>query len=101
MAETNVPSPPRSVSDGAARQLANATKTVPQLSAITPRWLVHMLQWVPVEAGIYRLNRVREEAQIEVSCGERDERLGDRWIGSSADESNAGKSALHTAATLA
>jgi hypothetical protein len=75
MAETNVPSPPRSVSDGAARQLANATKTVPQLSAITPRWLVHMLQWVPVEAGIYRLNRVREESSIEVSCGERDERL--------------------------
>lgn len=75
MAETNVPSPPRSVSDGAARQLANATKTVPQLTAITPRWLVHMLQWVPVEAGIYRLNRVREESSIEVSCGERDERL--------------------------
>ncbi|MBN3844511.1 hypothetical protein G3N61_35210, partial [Burkholderia sp. Ac-20349] len=42
--------------DHAARQLANATKTVPQLSTITPRWLTHLLQWVPVEAGIYRLN---------------------------------------------
>jgi hypothetical protein len=40
--------------DLAARQLANATKTVPQLSTITPRWLVHLLQWTPVEAGIYR-----------------------------------------------
>lgn len=66
---------PRSVSDDAARQLANATKTAPILSAITPRWLVHLLQWVPVEAGIYRLNRVRDGSAIEVTCGERDERL--------------------------
>ena len=40
--------------DLAARQLANTTKTVPQLSTITPRWLVHLLQWLPVEAGIDR-----------------------------------------------
>ncbi len=66
---------PKSVGDTAARQLANATKTVPMLAAITPRWLVHMLQWVPVEAGIYRLNRVREGSEIAVACGERDERL--------------------------
>ena len=45
-----------------ARQLANATKTVPQMSRITPRWLTHLLQWVPVEAGIYRLNRVKDDA---------------------------------------
>lgn len=36
--------------DHAARQLANATKTAPQLSTITPRWLTHLLQWIPVEA---------------------------------------------------
>ena len=43
----------------AARQLADATRTVPQLSTITPRWLVHPPSWMlPVEAGIYRLNRV-------------------------------------------
>jgi hypothetical protein len=72
---THLPSQPRSVSDIAARQLANATKTVPMLPLITPRWLVHMLQWVPVEAGIYRLNRVRDGSEIEVSCGERDERV--------------------------
>ena len=40
--------------DHAARQLANATKTVPQLETISPRWLTHLLQWVPVEAGIYQ-----------------------------------------------
>ena len=60
--------------DAAARQLANATKTVPQMSRITPRWLVHCLQWVPVEAGIYRLNRVKDAAAVAVDCSARDER---------------------------
>jgi len=61
--------------DVAARQLANATKTVPQLTGITPRWLTHLLAWVPVEAGIYRLNRVREGTQVDVDCSGRDERV--------------------------
>src|ERR1700685_1435834 len=64
-----------SLGDIAARQLANATKTVPQLSRITPRWLTHLLQWVPVEAGIYRVNRVKDEAKVEVDCSDRDERV--------------------------
>ena len=61
--------------DVAARQLANATKTVPQLTGITPRWLTHLLAWVPVEAGIYRLNRVREGTSVDVDCSGRDERV--------------------------
>jgi len=60
--------------DVAARQLANATKTAPQLSRITPRWLTHLLQWTPVEAGIYRLNRVKDESKVTVDCSDRDER---------------------------
>jgi hypothetical protein len=56
--------------DVAARQLANTTKTVPQLSTITPRWLVHLLQWVPVEAGIYRRNRVSNPDQVKIACDE-------------------------------
>jgi hypothetical protein len=60
--------------DIAARQLANATKTVPQLATITPRWLVHLLEWQPVEAGIFRLNRVKNPSEVEVTCtGKRDE----------------------------
>jgi hypothetical protein len=59
--------------DVAARQLANATKSVPQLSTITPRWLVHLLSWVPVEAGIYRLNRVVHPEAVDVACLARDE----------------------------
>jgi hypothetical protein len=68
------PLPPTALSDVSARQLANATKTVPQMSSITPRWLVHCLQWVPVEAGIFRLNRVKDADAITVDCSGRDER---------------------------
>ena len=65
---------PTALGDVAARQLANATKTVPQMSSITPRWLPRLLQWTPVEAGIYRLNRVKEGTSVSVDCSGRDER---------------------------
>ena len=65
---------PRSLGDVAARQLANATKTVPQLTTITPRWLVHLLPWTGVEAGIYRLNRVKDASRVLTACSQRDER---------------------------
>jgi hypothetical protein len=58
----------RALGDSAARQLANVTKTVPQMSSITPRWLVHLLQWVPVESGIYRVNKVKNASQVAVTC---------------------------------
>lgn len=64
---------PMALGDNAARQLANATKTAPTLSTISPRWLTHLLQWVPVEAGIYRLNKVKNPQDIEVLCAKRDE----------------------------
>ncbi len=56
--------------DVAARTLANATKTVPMLSTISPRWLVHLLQWKPLEAGIYRVNKVKNVGDLHVDiCG--------------------------------
>ena len=60
--------------DVAARTLANATKTVPMLSTITPRWLVHLLQWKPLEAGIYRVNKVKNVADLHVDCSSLDEK---------------------------
>lgn len=60
--------------DKAARQLANATKTRAQLATLTPRWLTHLLQWVPVEAGIYRLNRVQDPESIRIACSQREDR---------------------------
>jgi hypothetical protein len=60
--------------DVAARTLANATKTVPMLSTITPRWLVHLLQWKPLEAGIYRVNKVKNVGDLHVDCSSLDEK---------------------------
>ena len=48
-----------SLGAAAARKLANTTKTVPQMESVTPRWLLRLLPWVDVEAGTYRVNRVR------------------------------------------
>jgi len=63
----------RALGDVAARKLANTTKTPPQLTAITPRWLVQLLSWVPVESGTYRVNKAKND-EIDVACGSRDER---------------------------
>ena len=60
----------------AARQLANTTKTAPQMLSITPRWLIACLPWVPVEAGTYRVNRViekRADAPADVECSPQEE----------------------------
>jgi hypothetical protein len=69
----NKPGSQLALSDNAARQLANTTKTVAQLSTITPRWLVYLLQWLPVEAGVYRVNKVKNPGKVEVACGKQDE----------------------------
>jgi hypothetical protein len=60
--------------DVAARTLANATKSVPMLSTISPRWLVYLLNWVPVEAGIYRVNKAKDPNAITVDCSNKDEK---------------------------
>ena len=61
--------------DVAARQLAIATRTVPQMVTISPRWLTRLLNWIPVESGVYRLNKVKDATAIEVDCSSRDERV--------------------------
>ncbi|POY39299.1 hypothetical protein C3K47_02035 [Solitalea longa] len=64
-----------SLGDEAARQLAIATRTVPQMGTISPRWLTKFLNWVPVESGVYRLNKVKDATGIEVDCSSRDEKV--------------------------
>ena len=58
------------LSEQAAFQLANVTKTAPQYGAITPRWLVRLLDWKPLEAGTLRVNRVVNEKSVDVICGQ-------------------------------
>ncbi|MFG2003726.1 family 2B encapsulin nanocompartment shell protein [Spirillospora sp. NPDC048911] len=47
---------PLSLGTAAARNLATTTKSVPQMQAISPRWLLRMLPWVQAK-GAYRVNR--------------------------------------------
>ena len=65
--------PHQALNEQAAFQLANVNKTVPQYGAITPRWLVRLLDWKPIETGVFRLNRVDEGKAIEVTCGQVEE----------------------------
>ena len=64
------PAHDRTLGSGPARNLANTTKTPPQWRGTTPRWLVSLLPWTPVEAGTYRINRVKQEkeAEIAIAC---------------------------------
>jgi hypothetical protein len=64
----------RTLGAGAARNLANTTKTPPQWIGTTPRWLVNLLPWTPVEAGTYRVNKVKDsgEAEIAIECSPSD-----------------------------
>jgi hypothetical protein len=45
------------ITTAAARTLATTTKSVPQMAARTPRWLLRVLPWVEVAGGTYRVNR--------------------------------------------
>lgn len=60
--------------DVAASKLANVTKTPPQYVDITPRWLVRLLDWKPLEAGILRVNQVADKP-VDVVCALKEERL--------------------------
>lgn len=60
MAEEQTPQDARqSIDTGAARQLATTTKTAPQMTGVTPRWILKLLPWVQVDSGTYRVNRRR------------------------------------------
>jgi Phage capsid-like protein len=59
--------PPRTLAERPARQLSNTTKTPPQWRGATPRWLVQMIPWTPVEAGVYRVNQALDE-KFALAC---------------------------------
>jgi len=49
----------QSVDTKTARVLSNTTKTAPQMTSISPRWLMRLLPWVSVDSGVYQVNRVK------------------------------------------
>lgn len=59
MSKIELIKPRLSLSAAAARNLATATVTVPQNLERTPRWLHHLLPYVDVDGGVYRVNRRR------------------------------------------
>ena len=63
---------PRTLPESQARNLSNTTKTPPQWVGVTPRWLTQLLPWVPVEAGVYRLNRVLDD-NLNIKCSPDDD----------------------------
>ncbi|HCT80100.1 MAG TPA: Crp/Fnr family transcriptional regulator, partial [Micromonosporaceae bacterium] len=46
-----------SLGTAAARNLATTTKSVPQMQAISSRWLLRTLPWIETKGGAYRVNR--------------------------------------------
>ena len=53
----------------AAYQLADVSKTKPQFGLLTPKWLSRFLEFKGLNAGIYRVNRVKEgNTPLEVLC---------------------------------
>jgi hypothetical protein len=59
----------------AARRLSNTTKTSPMMDSITPRWFLDFLPWVSVEAGIYRVNRIKRAQDMQESVNEYGEKM--------------------------
>src|SRR5215472_17133694 len=63
----------------AARTLSNPTLTAPQMLAVSPRWLLHLLPWVNIEGGTYQVNRrrivLRQSDRIETRLEDNTPRL--------------------------
>jgi hypothetical protein len=52
-----------------AYQLADVTKTAPQFTTITPRWLARFLELKGIDTGIFRLNKVKDgEKPLDILC---------------------------------
>jgi hypothetical protein len=65
------PSLSGTLGEAAARQLSTVTTSAPTWQGITPRWVVPLLEWVPVESGVYRVNRVKDGASggvADIEC---------------------------------
>jgi CRP-like cAMP-binding protein len=47
----------QSLGAAGARQLTTTTKTNVKMVGVTPKWFLHLLPWVQVDSGIFRVNR--------------------------------------------
>lgn len=65
-----------------ARNLSHNTISTPMMEAISPRWLLTFLPWVPVEAGVYRLNHIKRNYNAGMNVHENPEQLPSVRMGS-------------------
>jgi hypothetical protein len=61
------------LSTNLARLISTTTKTTPQYRGITPRWLLKLLPYVDVKAGVYRVNRVEDHPAVQSAHAEGEE----------------------------
>ena len=47
-----------------AKLISTTTKTHPQFRGISPRWLLKLMPYVQVQAGVYRVNRVEQDPVV-------------------------------------
>jgi hypothetical protein len=52
------------LSTNLARLISTTTKSHPQYGGITPRWLLKLLPYIQVKAGVYRVNRVEKDPKV-------------------------------------
>lgn len=64
-----------SLAPDTAKKLSNPTISVPMMETVTPRWFLTFLPWVPVEAGVYRLNRMKRYSEATYAGNEYREKL--------------------------
>jgi hypothetical protein len=73
-----------SITQEAAANLSTATKTVPQMVGITPRYLSRLLPWVEVSSGIYRVNRQKivlsQDERIRFDLEDKDHKIEPRHL---------------------
>lgn len=58
------------LSSNLARLTSTTTKTTPQWRGTTPRWLLKLLPYIQVKAGVYRVNRVIADPSVVSGHGE-------------------------------
>lgn len=56
----------------AAPRLSDAPGIAPQFESVSPRWLCHLLDWVPVKSGYFRSCKVREGRAISLEAHQQD-----------------------------
>jgi hypothetical protein len=53
-------------------QLSGTPCITPQFESLSPRWLCHLLDWVPVKSGVFRAHKIREGRAISFETHQQD-----------------------------